>query len=399
MAVVLRLFVELHVRVVAIPAQVIPCQIYQHHVFGILLRVGQQGFGQCGIRLFVSTSAGGAGNGVDGGLSLFNLAMRFGRGTENPETAEIKIEQVRRRIDASQRPVEGEIIALIALDETSGKHNLKHVASLAVGNALADIGLVLLVGQRTGGVARRLKCVGGVVAVQYRLFHFINVARLVVALQLHQHHLALEVVEHNQVLVENVENLRRIVLRVAAVFHRNLFEIADGIERGVAVHSSVAGIFSFHLKLSQEILESIFHLELGSERTFFTAFVRKDRSHDSVVYGETGNGVQSDKRAVVFHSVIIGTFQQNALRKQVAHFQVRAHRRMQVAGQRFVVGGISKFLHGFFSFKNFQGCFCISGKCQCLCRLFPTRSAPRCPRAGTSLSPVLLRHGPTPVPE
>ena len=93
MAVVLRLFVEFHVRVVAIPAQVIPCQVYQHHVFGILLRVGQQGFGQCGIRLFVSASAGGAGNGVDGGLSRFNLAMRFGRGTENPETAEIKIEQ------------------------------------------------------------------------------------------------------------------------------------------------------------------------------------------------------------------------------------------------------------------------------------------------------------------
>ena len=254
MAVVLRLFVELHVRVVAIPAQVIPCQVYQHHVFGILLRVGQQGFGQCGIRLFVSTSAGGAGNGVDGGLSRFNLAMRFGRGTENPETAEIKIEQVRRRIDASQCPVEGEIIAFIALDETSGKHNLKHVASFAVGNALADIGLVLLVGQRTGGVARRPKGVGGVVSVQYRFLHFVNVARLVVALQLHQHHLALEVVEHNQVLVENVENLRRIVLRVAAVFHRNLFEIADGIERGVAVHSSVAGIFSFHLKLSQEIL-------------------------------------------------------------------------------------------------------------------------------------------------
>ncbi len=226
--------------------------------------------------------------------------MRFGRGTEDAETAEVEIEEVRRRVDASQCPVEGEIIAFIALDETAGKHNLKHVASLAVGNALADIGLVLLVGQRTGGVARRPKGVGGVVAIQYRLLHFVNVARLVVALQLHQHHLALEVVEHNQVLVENVENLRRIVLRVAAVFHRDLFEIADGIERGVAVHSSVAGIFSFHLKLSQEILKSIFHLEIGSERTLFTAFVRKDRGHDSVVHGETGNGVQSDKRAVVF---------------------------------------------------------------------------------------------------
>ena len=267
-----------------------------------------------------------------------------------------------------------------------------------MGNALADIGLVLLVCQRTGGVARRPKGVGGVVPVQYRLLHFVNVARLVVALQFYQHHLTLEVVEHNQVLVEDVENLRRIVLRVAAVFHRNMFEIADGIERGVAVHSSVAGIFSFHLKLSQEILESIFHLELGSERTFFTAFVRKDRGHDSVVHGETGNGVQSDKRAVVFHSVVIGTFQQNTLRKQVAHLQVRAHGRMQVAGQRFVAGGISKCLH-FFSFKKFQGCFCISDKCQCLCRLFPTRSAPRCPRAGTSLSPEPLRHGPIPVPE
>ena len=76
-----------------------------------------------------------------------------------------------------------------------------------------------------------------------------------------------------------------------------------------------------------------------------------------MVYGETGNGAQSDKRAVVFHSVVIGTFQQNTLRKQVAHLQVRAHRRMQVAGQRFVVGGISKFFHGFSRLKNFRVVF------------------------------------------
>ena len=76
---VLRLFVELHMRVVAVPAQVIACQIDQHDVFGILFRVGQQGSWSVAICFFVSTSAGCSGNGVDRRLSIFYFTVCFWR--------------------------------------------------------------------------------------------------------------------------------------------------------------------------------------------------------------------------------------------------------------------------------------------------------------------------------
>ena len=60
--------------------------------------------------IYVDATLGGAGH------SSYLLSQLSEKGhlycfdhTENPETAEIKIEQVRRRIDASQCPVEGVI--------------------------------------------------------------------------------------------------------------------------------------------------------------------------------------------------------------------------------------------------------------------------------------------------
>ena len=175
--------------------------------------------------------------------------MCFGRRTEDTESSEIKIEQVRRRIDASQGPVEGEIISLIALDEAAGKYNLEHIASFAVGNALADVGFVFFIGQGTGCFTYRPEVVGRIVSVVDCLFNFIDVARFVICLQFHQYHFALEIIEYNQVFVEDVENVRCIVFRVATVFYWNLLKIADGIERGVTVYTCVAGIFSFHLEV------------------------------------------------------------------------------------------------------------------------------------------------------
>lgn len=39
MAVILHVFVEVHFHVVAVPAQVVPRQVYQHDVFGVFFRV------------------------------------------------------------------------------------------------------------------------------------------------------------------------------------------------------------------------------------------------------------------------------------------------------------------------------------------------------------------------
>ena len=44
--------------------------------------------------------------------------------------------------------------------------------------------------------------------------------------------------------------------------------------------------------------------------------------------GDAGDWVDSNKRTVVFASVIVGTFHQHALHIHVAQLQIRADRRM-----------------------------------------------------------------------
>ena len=62
----------------------------------------------------------------------------------------------------------------------------------------------------------------------------------------------------------------------------------------------------------------------------FAAVVRQAEDSRAVVYADTSQRTQSDERTVVLTAVIVGTLHKCALRKDVAHLQIRAHRRMQV---------------------------------------------------------------------
>ena len=77
MAVVLRFFVKIHFHMVAIPAQVIACQVNKHHVFRIFFRVGNESSGQPCILLFVACPSSGTGYRVNRRPSVLNLAMGF----------------------------------------------------------------------------------------------------------------------------------------------------------------------------------------------------------------------------------------------------------------------------------------------------------------------------------
>ena len=62
----------------------------------------------------------------------------------------------------------------------------------------------------------------------------------------------------------------------------------------------------------------------------FAAVVRQAEDSRAVVYADTSQRTQSDERTVVLTAVIVGTLHKCALRKDVTHLQIRAHRRMQV---------------------------------------------------------------------
>ena len=134
-------------------------------------------------------------------MAAFDTAMGFGRRAENAEAPEVEIEQIGRRVDAAQGTVELEVIACETLLESAGEDYLENVAAQTVGDAAADIRLVLLVRKWGGGGADGAEIVGGVVAVMDGLLHLVQFAGLAGSQHLEEQHLILEIVEDDEVLI------------------------------------------------------------------------------------------------------------------------------------------------------------------------------------------------------
>ena len=174
MTVELHVLVEIYFHPMTVAAQIIARQVYQHHVLGILLRVVAQEFGSLAVLLHISCASGGSGNRVNERLVAHNAVMGFRRRTEDAETAEVEIEEVRRRVDAAQRTVEFEIIALIFLYEAATHHNLEYISAQAVLYASAYVCLVLLIGERRGGFAHRVEIIRFHICLVHRLEQFVE---------------------------------------------------------------------------------------------------------------------------------------------------------------------------------------------------------------------------------
>ena len=174
MTVELHVLVEIYFHPMTVAAQIIARQVYQHHVLGILLRVVAQEFGSLAVLLHISCASGGSGNRVNERLVAHDAVMGFRRRTEDAETAEVEIEEVRRRVDAAQRTVEFEIIALIFLYEAAAHHNLEYISAQAVLYASAYVCLVLLIGERRGGFAHRVEIIRFHICLVHRLEQFVE---------------------------------------------------------------------------------------------------------------------------------------------------------------------------------------------------------------------------------
>ena len=271
-----------------------------------------------------------------------DAAMSFGRRAEDTESAEVEVEQIGRRVDAAQGAIQLEVVAREALFEAARKHNLEDVAPQAVGNAPTDVGLVLLVGERRGDGTRGMEVVGGVVAVVDGPLHHVELAFLAFALHFEEHHFVAEVVEYNQVLVEDVQHVGGVVGGFAAVLYRDVLEVADSVERGVSVQATVVAVLSLYPEAAQKIVDGIFHPVGVGHGPFFAPAVGQAEYGCAVVDADACQRAEGDEGAVVFASVIVGTLHEGALRKDVAHLQVSAYRRVQVAEQGAADGLVSK---------------------------------------------------------
>ena len=118
MRIELHILVEVDPHPIAVSGEVIACEVNEHDMFGVFLGVVAQIFRIFTVLLLVARPWCRTRYGVDERLALFDGAMRLRRGPEDTESAEIEIEEIRRGINASQRAVEFEVIALVSLHES-----------------------------------------------------------------------------------------------------------------------------------------------------------------------------------------------------------------------------------------------------------------------------------------
>ncbi len=185
----------------AVAAQVVSCQIHQHHMLGILLRVVAQILGILAVGLGIASTLGGSCDGVDVCASAFNTAMCLGARAEDTEPAEVEVEQIGAGIDAAQCTVELEVVPLIALPEAAGQHNLKHIAPHAVGYTTTYILAMLVIGKRTPEIANGSEIVCLVRAVVNVTLQNIQVIFFAIDQHFYKCELVAEMVENNDILV------------------------------------------------------------------------------------------------------------------------------------------------------------------------------------------------------
>ena len=207
-------------------------------------------------------------------------------------------------------------------------------------NALTDVGAVFVIGQRRSYFSRRTEAVGGEVAVHHRLLHLVEVTGLAFGQHLDEHQFVSEVVEYDEVAVEDVECVGGIIPFLPAVLHGNAFEVADGVERRIAVEAAVAASFACDVEAGQKMVQGCRHPSFGFQTVLLPRTVGQAGHYCSMTDAVGSDGTQADERAAVFTPVVVRAFHEGALWEKVTQFQVRAHWSVDVARQGAQLGSI-----------------------------------------------------------
>ena len=108
--------------------------------------------------------------------------------------------------------------------------DLKDIAAQAVLDSLADIGLVLLVGQRAGGFAHRVEVIDAYICLLDAFFGFLQMVGFAVGQQLNDFHRVVEMVEDHHRFVQDVLQVGGVIALQGYVLDGDMLKIAYSVE-------------------------------------------------------------------------------------------------------------------------------------------------------------------------
>ena len=237
---------------------------------------------------------------------------------------------MRQCVSGAQGAVELEIVALVFLDEAARQHDLEDVPAQAVGDSLADIGLVLLVREGGNGLPYGMEAVRIDIGAVHLLLNLRQAALFILSHQFHQHHRVVEMVEHDDVLVQDVEDVGGIVPGLGLVLDRDVLEIAHRVEGHVSVEAAHAAIFALDIEAVNELIDSHIRGVIGGQGLAEPGSVGISEGRDAVFDGDTADGRDADEGTGVLASVVVAGLHQGRLGIEVAQFHIDGNGRMEV---------------------------------------------------------------------
>ena len=214
-----------------------------------------------------------------------------------------------------------------------------------MGNAGAHVSLVLLVGNSRRRFAHRMKVVDRHPRIVYSRLHAVEMVAFAVGNHLQKHHFALIAIENDDIFIQDIQNVGRIVDALGGIFHSDVLQIAHGVERRVAVESAIVACLAADLERRNKIGNGASARIVGIDVVLPTRPVGIDQRSRAVRHLDVRYRLESDERAIVLAAMVVRTLHQSALREQVAQFQVSAYRRMNVAEHSLMNGMIFILSH------------------------------------------------------
>ena len=112
-------------------------------------------------------------------------------------------------------------------------------------------------------------------------------------------------IEDEDVAIEYIKHIRRVVLVVVALWYGNGFEITNGIERRVAEQPAGCAFSSGYLKMPQKLVDGRPDVVRCRERAHFLRPVREVHRALVAVYANAREGAKGDVREAVLVAVIV----------------------------------------------------------------------------------------------
>ena len=115
------------------------------------------------------------------------------------------------------------------------------------------------------------------------------------------------------------------------VLDGDVLEVADRVECRVTIQSAVAYVVALDAETAEEFIDETSCVVVLVDSVLLGCAVGKAAKTCAVFDADTCDGVECDERFRILTAMIIGTFHKCALRISVAHLQVGADGRDEVA--------------------------------------------------------------------